>query len=440
MGKNNKARRAAKAKKRREHARRTRRQEHATDEGALPPSDVDLIVAAAHAADRRRTEAAVELLLERPRERVAAELADILGRQVARVWDIGWQPADLVRAMATNLDDHGVELVRCAIAENAKGYEKLGETVAPEWMAQLSEIEATREWDPSMPWPLQVGRWRGSLESGIRLVGYLWDLPEIPTLTPPPSQWSTLPAVEQARLAPGVLAKVRALLAKAESTTFDAEAEALTAKAQELMTRHRIDRATVSSDGSGEKVVGRRVGLDRPYVDAKSLLAGGIAHANGCRAVWSKEFGFITLFGYPDDLDGTETLFTSLLVQASSALQREGSKHYADGRSRTKSFRRSFLIAFAVRISQRLEEAADQTVEAVEVETGRSLLPALASRVQEVEEMVEENFPEMRQVRMSGSDYEGYVRGTEFGDAADLGTGPAPGDRVEALSGYRAGD
>ena len=41
----------------------------------------------------------------------------------------------------------------------------------------------------------------------------------------------------------GVLDKVRALLAKAESTTFDAEAEAFTAKAQELMARHRIDRA-----------------------------------------------------------------------------------------------------------------------------------------------------------------------------------------------------
>ena len=47
----------------------------------------------------------------------------------------------------------------------------------------------------------------------------------------------------------GVLAKVRALLAKAESTTFEAEAEALTAKAHQLMVRHTIDEALVAGRG-----------------------------------------------------------------------------------------------------------------------------------------------------------------------------------------------
>ncbi len=41
------------------------------------------------------------------------------------------------------------------------------------------------------------------------------------------------------------LTTIRNLLAKAEATTFPAEAEAFTAKATELMARHRIDEALV---------------------------------------------------------------------------------------------------------------------------------------------------------------------------------------------------
>ena len=42
------------------------------------------------------------------------------------------------------------------------------------------------------------------------------------------------------------LSRVRALLAKAESSSFPEEAEALSAKAQELMTRHALDRERIS--------------------------------------------------------------------------------------------------------------------------------------------------------------------------------------------------
>ena len=44
-----------------------------------------------------------------------------------------------------------------------------------------------------------------------------------------------------------VLDRVRGLLTKAESTEFPAEAEALTAKAQELMARHSIEQAMVEA-------------------------------------------------------------------------------------------------------------------------------------------------------------------------------------------------
>src|SRR5205823_14651531 len=89
-----------------------------------------------------------------------------------------------------------------------------------------------------------------------------------------------------------MLDRVRALLAKAESTEFPDEAEAYTAKAQELMTRHRIDHALLTvTKRVRDRPVTRRLAVDNPYEAPKSLLLQVVAEANGCRAVWMKRFG-----------------------------------------------------------------------------------------------------------------------------------------------------
>ncbi len=222
-----------------------------------------------------------------------------------------------------------------------------------------------------------------------------------------------------------MLAKIRALLAKAESTDFDAEAETFTAKAQELMTRHRIDRATLVADAPSEgEAIGRRLGVDPPYARAKFMLVGGIARANSCRAVWSRTFGFATVFGYPEDVDAVEELYTSLLVQATTALQREGSRDRLDGPGSTRRFRRSFLIGFAYRISERLREASEETVRTVADETGRDLVPLLDSRARAAEEAMNATHSNIKAMSISITDGEGYEAGTRLADRADLGLGP----------------
>jgi hypothetical protein len=224
----------------------------------------------------------------------------------------------------------------------------------------------------------------------------------------------------------GLLAKIRALLAKAESTTFDAEAEAYTAKAQELMARHRIDRALLADaapvdDGD---VVARRIGIDDPYASAKYLLLAGLAQVNGARAVWSKALGSATVFGFPVELDIIEELFTSLLVQATAAMQREGSKEDAYGRNRTKAFRRSFLLAYGDRIAERLRHSVEDTVTTVAAETGTDLVPLLAARDDAVAARVDDVFPRLRSMSASISDAEGVFAGRLAADRADLSAGP----------------
>ena len=60
------------------------------------------------------------------------------------------------------------------------------------------------------------------------------------------------------------------------------------------------------------------------------------------------------MVGFAGDVEAVELLFTSLLVQATAAMMRAGSRTGRNGRSRTRSFRQSFLHAYAVRIGQRL--------------------------------------------------------------------------------------
>ena len=155
-----------------------------------------------------------------------------------------------------------------------------------------------------------------------------------------------------------MLDKVRGLLAKAESTDFPAEAEAYSAKAQELIARHSIEDALTTQDRTEVVPFARRIGVDHPYESEKASLLDAVARANHCHTVWSPELGFSTIFGFDADIDGVELLYTSLLVQAHKAMARD--EPAKAGKARVKAFRRSFLVAYAVRIGERLRQTIRQ--------------------------------------------------------------------------------
>jgi hypothetical protein len=120
---------------------------------------------------------------------------------------------------------------------------------------------------------------------------------------------------------------------------------------------------------------------------------------------------------------GVTAAATSLLVQANTAMLREGSRRDQYGRSRTRGFRQSFLIAYAVRIGERLSEAAGQAERQAAAEApGRNLLPVLASRQQAVADAVDEIFgdsvTETRSTRVT--DAEGWYSGRAAADMAAL--------------------
>lgn len=214
------------------------------------------------------------------------------------------------------------------------------------------------------------------------------------------------------------LARVRALLAKAESTEYDEEAEALSAKAQELITKYALDRLVAPEPGgSPRSALGvRRLWLDPPYVSAKACLVHEVAQANRCRAAATDGLGFCLLIGAPSDIDAVELLVTSLLLQAGTAMLRHGRRDDRLGPSRTRSFRRSFLLAYAGRIGERLRAAT----EAATAEAGRDLLPVVRDHGQRVDAAFRAALPGTVERRTTFSNWDGWAAGVAAADLASL--------------------
>src|ERR1700749_4712532 len=113
-----------------------------------------------------------------------------------------------------------------------------------------------------------------------------------------------------------LLDRVRKLLAKAEGEGVTPhEAEALTAKAAELMARYGIDRARLGAlrpetDQPADQVFD----LGNPWAAVKAHLLSGLASALRCQCVLlpRREPGArVHVFGYGSDIERADILFTS---------------------------------------------------------------------------------------------------------------------------------
>jgi hypothetical protein len=322
-----------------------------------------------------------------------------------RAWQRGWQPADVVRLVRRDLAEQHVRLLAALTVSELRTYD----TLPPRWRSQLDELD--------------TAAWRADRFSHatavLELYRLLLRLPGIEPVGPPPGATALVPPPHHAE--PGSIGRIRALLAKAEATDYPAEAEALSAKAQELMARHSIDEARLSADGRHHPDApgACRIGIEAPYETAQAVLLDAVATANRCRTVWNGAFGFSTVVGFEPDLEVVELLHSSLLVQGTAAMMRAEAAQRAGGRRRTKSFRRSFLMAYASRIGHRLAETTGRVTAAA----AGSLLPVLAAREVAVASEAERMFPQTTVSRVRGgsvADEAGWLDGTAAADAAHM--------------------
>lgn len=232
-----------------------------------------------------------------------------------------------------------------------------------------------------------------------------------------------------------VIERVQALLAKAERTDNEHEADAFYAKAQELMLRHALDEAAVRAAGGREAagtepVVDRFVfSTDDRFRPGKLTLLMGIARTNRVQVVGHpglKRNLAVSLIGMPADVEFVELLYTSTLLQGMAGATAAW-KEASTGLTKHK-FTSEFLVGYGQRVGARLREAAARAEAAAKRErAGTELVLRDVNAL--VQAKMNEAFPSLTR---------GSALRTQGGWGADRarGAGVAAGNRAD-LSGGR---
>ncbi|WP_187279699.1 DUF2786 domain-containing protein [Quadrisphaera setariae] len=410
--------------------------------GQGPPRTAEELLSDAGGALRTggRTTAAQVLAAGREDE-VDLAVRALLLEALERRWDRGWEPADVLRWTRRHLGADRVPLAGLAVgAELARR----GRADLPRRFRRQVEAAGVDVREASAGFLRDAGADQRALDAAGALWAPVWAVvaaqalelaleldrqPALPVIgtAPDGSPWAgTDAALQGADLR--VLERVRLLLAKAESTAFPAEAEALTAAAQSLVTRHSLEAALAAASGSRTGGAppapsGVRIGVDAPYEGQKAALLAAVARANRCSAVWLRYVGCSAVVGFAADLAAVEVLFASLLTQAVRGMTAAGADVRPGSRSRRPEFRRAYLESFARRIGQRLDEAA-RTGDA-EVTDAR-LLPALRERAAAVDAAVADAFPDLVTRRGPRTlDRAGWASGWAAAELASLDAGQA---------------
>ncbi|OBG82626.1 hypothetical protein A5699_05585 [Mycobacterium sp. E802] len=421
MSRRNRQKRAAKHKDRRRAS--SQRERWSTDPGYDRAALLDRLTAALyhfalcpyHDAEFHAT----ELLDEFPGRADDLDLAaeGTLAGAISNAWQAGWSPNDLHEFARRRLDTVAAGYLDEAVVRESRHYSVA--TLHPRWRAELAALstDSDRGAAQMRDWACRNGLAREAVLAIVLKV--LWLLGTLPTLEP----LLPLPGTHQHSSVPvstadsKALSRVRGLLAKAEATKFPEEAEAFSAKAQELMSRYSLHHAIRDHEqGRAAEATARRIWIDNPYVSAKATLVQSVATANRCRLVCAEKLGFVTVIGVECDLEFVELLSTSLLVQANRAMLAVG-RTTSGGQTRTRSFRQSFLLSYAERIGERL--AATSTTVATEVDRG-TLLPVLAAHSQATEDLTNRLFPVTSARTMSVSNGAGWSAGRIAADLAQL--------------------
>ena len=235
-----------------------------------------------------------------------------------------------------------------------------------------------------------------------------------------------------------LLDRVRKLLAKAEAEGVTAaEAQALTAKAAELMAKYGIDRALLAArQPETDTPDNRIVEIYNPWARVQAHLLCGLAAALRCQCILlpTRAGQRVHMFGYASDIERADLLYTSVLVQMWHGLLAAEVPVTA---ASVRAWRRSWLLGFAAAVIARVraaEQAAERSATAAADGHGSRAALVLADRSVVIRQHVARAYPATRTARVTytGS---GYGAGYAQGRRADIGAGRVSQRRLRSLTG-----
>lgn len=270
------------------------------------------------------------------------------------------------------------------------------------------------------------------------------------------------------------LDRIAALLAQAEGTSNEAEAEAYMAKAQKLASLAAIDlevaRQRQKDKTTREQPIQRRIGIagyvgGNGYTGRRRVqnnaaemcrLFMDIGYVNDLQFDVARNSTYVVAYGMPSDIDVTEALYASLLMQmtgaAEAALRAGLHRHeepeqvwdsrrceYREVRPDARRFKTAFFKAFTTRVQARLLAAKREAVAEAEAARESEALHLAATQPEQVEVVsstetglvLREKVEEVKAYRAATSDARGSWRG---------GSGRRTGSTAGQRAGRAAGD
>jgi hypothetical protein len=234
---------------------------------------------------------------------------------------------------------------------------------------------------------------------------------------------------------PAELEKIQALLAKATATTFPEEAKAFMAKAQELMSKLRIDEGMAQQQQSKpDEVIDVRQPIKaNVYQGPKLELLRIIAYRNNCLIVTSTGVDVLNVdvFGFKSDVEWTLKLFNLLLTQAKAELVDSANldqmcEDYQNHCTSPIKWRNAFMNGFNSKIRDRLDQAKLRAEARAKRQYGaKPLAVVLADQEKAVRRRRDEVYPHLERGRGSkaGRSASGaaYGLGKQAAEKADIG-------------------
>ncbi len=191
------------------------------------------------------------------------------------------------------------------------------------------------------------------------------------------------------------------------------------------MAKYGIDRALLAAARpETDKPDNRIVEIYNPWAKVQAHLLCGLAAALRCQCILLPAGAGqrVHVFGYASDIERTDVLYTSVLIQMWHGLIAAQIPTWSDS---PRAWRRSWLLGYAAAVTAKVR-AAEQGAElaAAEVPGGGSSKAALvlADRSLVIRQNVAHAYPVTRAARVTYTG-NGYGAGYAQGKRADIGTG-----------------